>query len=261
MGQQYSAPQPGRKLRVIGAGLPRTGTASFCRALEILLNGPVYHGGTQTTLGPEVEPKSWIKLLSQWPPTSEAVRKHNVALIQERVDGFVAVADAPSCGLVPELCELYPEAIVICTVRDPDKWVESMAAVASMSTQWFLRFVLFPLPTLRHFVDYINVLRHQWYTLYGETEPVTRKSWDRHVAWLKETVPADRLIFYEVKDGWEPLCQALNLPVPAVPFPRINDSHAIEAFAKKHILRALTRWAVILGTLTIVGASASWLLG
>lgn len=52
MGQQYSAPVPGTKLQVIGAGLPRTGTVSFSRALEILLDGPVYHDGTNITLGP-----------------------------------------------------------------------------------------------------------------------------------------------------------------------------------------------------------------
>ena len=58
MGQQASVPKPGTQIQVIGAGLPRTGTTSFSRSLEILLNGPVYHVGTQTTLGPEVHIKS-----------------------------------------------------------------------------------------------------------------------------------------------------------------------------------------------------------
>ncbi|KAI9151520.1 hypothetical protein HJFPF1_08724 [Paramyrothecium foliicola] len=250
MGQQYSAPQQGSKLRVIGTGLPRTGTASFSRALEILLNGPVYHGGTQVTLGPEAEVKTWIKLLSQWPPTNDRNHKENLHLLKSRLDGFVAITDSPGCSLIPELCALYPDAKVICTIRDPEAWEKSMQNVGNASTQWFLRFVLFPLPSLRFFVDYIDMLRPQWYALYGETEPVTTKSWHRHMAWLAENVPRDRLIFFDVKDGWDPLCQALELPVPEdIPFPRINDGQQIEAFAKRHVTRGLVQWIKILATL------------
>jgi hypothetical protein len=61
MGQKASVPQPGARFQVIGAGLSRTGTASFSAALEILLDGPVYHGGTQITMGPPTEIKSWIQ--------------------------------------------------------------------------------------------------------------------------------------------------------------------------------------------------------
>ena len=75
MGNQASTPRPGTKLKVIGAGLSRTGTASFSEALRVLLNGPVYHGGTQTTLGKPIEIQSWIKTLEHWPPENEADRK------------------------------------------------------------------------------------------------------------------------------------------------------------------------------------------
>lgn len=75
MGSQASVPKPGAEFQVIGAGLSRTGTASFSEALRILLDGPVYHGGTQTTLGKPVEIKSWITILKHWPPENEADRK------------------------------------------------------------------------------------------------------------------------------------------------------------------------------------------
>lgn len=74
MGNQASVPKPGTEFQVIGAGLSRTGTASFSEALRILLGGPVYHGGTQVTLGPPAEIQSWIKLLSHWPPSNQAER-------------------------------------------------------------------------------------------------------------------------------------------------------------------------------------------
>lgn len=63
MGQQASVPQAGAEIQVIGAGLPRTGTSSFSAALEILLDGPTYHGGTQISRGAPVKFQSCIKAL------------------------------------------------------------------------------------------------------------------------------------------------------------------------------------------------------
>lgn len=102
---------------------------------------------------------------------------------------------------------------------------------------------------MRHFVDYINALRKQFIHLYDEREPLTKKTWNRHIEWLKETVPEDRLVFFSVKDGWEPLCRALGKEVPDVPFPKINDGEAIERFAKSMLKRGLMRWLLILSVL------------
>ena len=255
MGQQASTPKPGTEFQVIGAGLSRTGTASFSRSLEILLDGPVYHGGTQTTLGPEVDIKSWIQILRHWPAKSPADKQLIQTLLRERLNGFAAITDAPGASLVPELMELFPNAKVICTVRNPDSWVKSMAGTSSAATMWFLRFVLFPLPTLRYFVDYVNELRNQWVHLYGEREPVTQLTWDNHITWLKEVVPKDRLVFFDVKDGWQPLCEALGKEVPDMPFPSVNDGEAIEKFAKKHVQRGMVRWAGIIAVGVVVVAA------
>lgn len=254
MGNQASVPRPGTELQVIGAGLPRTGTASFSEALRILLQAPVYHGGTQCTMGSPDEMRSWIKILQLFPFKVDADRKAGLSLIRQRLDGYAAVTDAPATGLIPELLELYPDAKVICTVRDPSAWEKSMVGVASASTKWFLRGVLLPLPTMRHFVDYINALRDQWLYLYGEIEPPTRISYNRHIEWLKENVPAHRLIFLEVKDGWEPLCKALGKDIPDMPFPRINDSEAIDNFAAKTVTKGLIRWSALLA---VVGAGTA----
>lgn len=253
MGNQPSVPKPGTKFQVIGAGLSRSGTASFSEALRILLNGPVYHGGTQATLGPDIEIKSWIKLLSHFPPKSESDKSliHNT--LKQRFDGYAAATDAPTSGLVKELLEIYPDALVVCTIRDPDAWVKSMESVQNASTMWFLRFVLFPIPGMRHFVDYINVLRDQWVHLYGEKEPVTAKTHYEHIAYLKKVVAKDKLVFFNVKDGWEPLCKALGKEVPkGVPFPRINDGEAIDRLAKRMVTKGLLRWLAII---TMIGAA------
>ena len=63
-------------------------------------------------------------------------------------------------------------------------------------------------------------------------------------------MPEDRLVFFDVKDGWKPLCKALGKEVPdEVPFPQINDGEAIDRFAKKHVQRGLVRWAGILAAI------------
>jgi hypothetical protein len=100
------------------------------------------------------------------------------------VDGYAAVMYAPCLGLVAELLEVYPDAIV-----------------TSASTMVFLRFILFLLPGMRLFPDYISVLRKQWMYFYREREAVTRKTYEEHVAYLARVVPKDILVFYDFREG------------------------------------------------------------
>ncbi|KAB8213683.1 hypothetical protein BDV33DRAFT_209979 [Aspergillus novoparasiticus] len=98
-------PRPGTQLQVIGAGLSRTGTASFSAALKILLDGPIYHEGTQTTMEPPVEIKSWNQILRAWLAGDSAT---TLSLLRRRTTGYAAITDAPASQFVPELLTLYP---------------------------------------------------------------------------------------------------------------------------------------------------------
>jgi hypothetical protein len=49
------------------------------------------------------------------------------------------------------------------------------------------------------------------------------KAFLAHQSAVQAAIPADRLLVYQVKDGWGPLCAFLGVPVPAVAFPRTND--------------------------------------
>lgn len=257
MGQNVSTPKPGTELQVIGAGLPRTGTSSFNAALEHLLDGPSYHGGTQISRGSPIEIQSWISVLRYWNAGNPKDRETMKDLIQQQLKGYAAVTDAPCAQLVPELLEIYPNAKVICTVRDPEAWTKSLAQIRGLALMWFLRGVLLPLPGMRHFPEYASHLSVQWEKLYvTKAHEVGVDTYNRHIAYLKENVPSDRLFFVNVKDGWEPLCSALGKETPKdIPFPRFNDSEAIEETAKYHVQRGLVRWAGIIGAFSIlVGA-------
>ncbi|GLI80880.1 hypothetical protein PoHVEF18_009240 [Penicillium ochrochloron] len=257
MGQKPSVPQPGTKFQVIGAGLPRTGTASFSSALEILCDGPVFHCGTQATLGPTAQIKQWMEILRRWLSGSEPDREIMFNVLRSQLDGYAAMTDSPGAQFVPELMQLYPDAKVICTIRDSGSWERSMDQVRNATVPWYLSLVLLPLPGLMWFIPYLRLLAAQWERLYGEAIP-TRHTYERHIAWLKEVVPEERLVFFEVKDGWKPLCEALGKEIPKDrPFPHINDSDAIDEISKTHVRRGLARWGVILA----VGAvTVAWIL-
>ncbi|RAL15233.1 uncharacterized protein BO97DRAFT_441213 [Aspergillus homomorphus CBS 101889] len=245
MGQTPSKPRPDTTIQVIGAGLSRTGTASFSAALAILLDGPIYHGGTQAALGPPTEILAWNRLLRAWLRRDEP---ETLSQLRALTTGYAAITDAPASQLVPELLTLYPDAKVIVTVRDPDAWLQSMETLTSWVRLRFLQVILWPLPGLRHFVTWIALIRAQWNCVYDGKAQDKAYVYQRHLEWLREVVPADRLVVIDIRDGWEPLCRALGKEVPKdVPFPRINDSKAMERVAAYHIRRGLVRWAIALG--------------
>lgn len=252
MGQEYSKPRTGSMIQVIGAGLPRTGTTSLALALSILLDGPVYDGGTQLWHGKPSDCTDLISVLHKTPIKSAADKEFVLKTLEKILDGYVATTDTPGAQFVPELLELYPDAKVICTVRDKDAWGKSIAQIgrASSSRTWMLSLILLPLPGLRHFIAYVSALRHgRWGELYirtGDSNGYSAAIYDRHIEWLKGVVPEEDLFFYDVRDGWEPLCSALQVPVPKdLEFPKLNDAHSADEFAKAIVRKGLMAWAKI----------------
>ncbi|KIY02278.1 uncharacterized protein Z520_02416 [Fonsecaea multimorphosa CBS 102226] len=258
MGQTASQPEGGKTLKVIGAGLSRTGTTSFGAACSYLLDGPCYHGGTQMLNSPESHIKRWIEIIKHTPVKDEADRKALTEGVKEMLDGYVACTDLPSNAFVEELMEIYPDAKVICTVRDPEKWWNSLAPIVEKGNLTVLSWLLAPLPTLRWFRTYHDALDDgrvgELYFRPGEPKRPTRAMWDRHIEHLKKVVPKEKLFFYDVRDGWEPLCAILGVPVPKdVPFPKLNDAQAMEGFMKKSAQRGMMVWA---GLFVSAGAAA-----
>jgi hypothetical protein len=198
-----------------------------------------------------------MEILRRWLAGSESDREIMLRVLKRQLDGYAAVTDSPGAQFVPELMELYPDAKVICTIRDPVAWEKSMEQVRNATVPWYLHLVLLPLPGLMYFIPYLHLLAAQWEKLYGEAIP-TRHTYDRHIAWLKEVVPEDRLVFFEVTEGWQALCEALGREIPKDrPFPHINDADAVDEISKMHIRLGLTRWVVILAA---GAATVAWVL-
>ncbi len=193
-------------LSVIGAGFPRTGTASLKAALELLGVGKCYHMS-------EVFPRP-----DHWPLWADAVDGKPVDW--DRIfDGFGATTDAPACLFYKQIADHYPKAKVVLSTRDADRWFDSTQSTI-LSAAIMEKFRQMP-PLL---MDTMHKMG--WH-------PEDPENHDRalmigrlkaHNESVLRTIPADRLLVFEAVQGWEPLCAFLGLPVPKEPFPHINST-------------------------------------
>lgn len=223
-------------MKVIGAGLPRTGTLSQKVALEMLGLGPCYH--MVNVLGN-------LDLAPQWRRAMDGEGNWD-----EIFDGFESTVDWPGSFFYRELMEVYPEAKVVLGVRDGDSWARSMR-----DTIWGVFYgdgLVRHLSSARGHVDpkwhgYIEMMEEMWQRsglMEGEDTPAEWMSgaMERYQDEVQRTVPSDRLLVWSVTDGWDGLCDFLEVPVPDTPFPHLNES---AEFADRLIdgsLIALQEW-------------------
>lgn len=215
---------PGVQFQVIGAGMSRTGTKTLNQALTILLNGPVHDSGVHSTGGTFQQIRQWgeLMVLTAKKDKTFADRKHIQYLVAALLDGYVATMDLPAAALTPELMDTYPDAIVIATTRSPESWWRSMQDMMTMTSNYHLPFVLMWVPKVNQYGFWREKFKQLALYRYN-LDMFNPGSLELHENHLREVVPKDKLHWYEVKDGWEPLCKILNLPVPDVPFPHNNS--------------------------------------
>jgi hypothetical protein len=200
-------------MKIIGAGYGRTGTVSIQQAFEHL-GYPCYH--MQEVM------KAYDRgHVAQWDAALGGARTDWHALFA----GYEATVDFPACVFYRELMEAFPDALVVLSVRDPERWWASQSKLLRLVSKatWF-NFV----PMFKKFSTMnIHLLE---YVFGGSLETLTKDDYIaqylRHIDEVKATVPADRLLVYSVTEGWEPLCRFLGHPVPDKPFPHANSGIA-----------------------------------
>ncbi|KAE8441952.1 hypothetical protein EG329_004160 [Mollisiaceae sp. DMI_Dod_QoI] len=240
-----------RKIQVIGSGLGRTGTMSLSAALETLLNGKVYHTGTIIFQDNEDTMKQWGQIMN--PDTLPTSVKFS---LNEILAGYVGITDTWGAAMTPELLEMYPDAIVICTIREEEAWWKSWSDMFSNAPPiWMSKIILAPVPVLRYFPYSAEQVWRRLSKLYGFERvrlPEDKEYINVHNEWLKRIVPPKRLHFFSVEEGWEPLCRILDVPVPDEPFPRANEQAAMKELADQIMSQVYARWGAIIGA-TAVG--------
>ena len=198
-------------MKVICAGWGRTGTRSLKYALEHLTGKPSYH--MQNILLNKKDAKKW----------------HNsIFLHNEKFDwkdiykGYGACLDFPSCNYYKELMEYYPDAKVILTVRDAESWVKSWNVLNNQILKSFtFRFLAkIPRTSFKLQKDIHNKMilgiDGAFQGVKSDKERMKKfEEWNQSVI---DYVPKERLLVYEVKDGWAPLCKFMDAPIPDMPF-------------------------------------------
>ena len=191
-------------LKVVGAGVGRTGTHSLKVALEQLLGGRCHHmvevfpseeqraGWTAAARG---EPVDWDDLLAD----------------------FVAIVDWPGGAFWRELSEANPDALVLLSTRPAADWYRSAHHTIFVGTR----------QTAEAGDPWMSAFMH----LLGERfcdrlddEAAMIDAYERHNAEVRATIPAERLLEWTAADGWDPICDRLGLPAPAEPFPQTNST-------------------------------------
>jgi hypothetical protein len=202
-------------LKVIGAGFGRTGTMSLKAALEQLGLGPCYHMVECLPRGPE----HWQK----WIDAARGKPDWNTLF-----EGFKSTVDFPSCSSYKAIAAHYPNAKVILTVRDPERWFESTQETI-FAPRWieYLRNVEIGKFIQLTVNDYLQDRMHDKEHLI--------KRFQEHIEEVRNTIPASRLLVFEVKEGWGPLCEFLELPEPDAEFPFLNDEEATKEILNKII--------------------------
>jgi hypothetical protein len=238
-------------MRVIGVGFGRTGTASLRRALEILGLGPCYHMFVVAE-----EPwraRGWLEAL-RGEPDFPAI-----------FDGFDSTVDWPGAVFWRELLAAYPDAPVVLTVRDPQRWYDSMSqtifrggrAQLHPLTRYVLAYLTIGRPAYRHVAELVNEgILGRVFDLRIDREHAIGV-FERHTAAVRAVVPRDRLLVYDVSQGWEPLCVFLGVPVPDEPFPRVNSNEEFQRWQARSFARlALPRVLVTAAAVVALAVAA-----
>ncbi|MEU7832391.1 MULTISPECIES: sulfotransferase family protein [unclassified Nonomuraea] len=216
-------------LKVIGAGFPRTGTSSMKAALERLGFGPCYHMFEILTKPEHAD--RWVKVTSGEPVDWDQV-----------FDGYQSAQDWPASGFWREQAAAYPDAKVILTVRDPARWYVSMQNLFSNGPGRTMSMDPSTLPPaaakifegMQKMQPVLSAIGEDtfgqgWTPMGGmPDEKVAIEAFERHRATVEASLPASRLLVFDVRQGWEPLCEFLDVEVPDEPFPHLNDSESLQ---------------------------------
>jgi Sulfotransferase domain len=216
-------------MKLIGAGQPRTATTTQMIALE-MLGMPCYHMRDMMS--------DLATSVPQWRKAFQGEADWD-----EIFEGKESAVDWPASYHWRELMDVYPDAKVLLSVRDADSWVRSMEN--TINQVFFGDTLMHHLSRAQYHIDpqyaaWIDLLaemnfgsaRGAWAGTNGEPGPMAEamERWNQTVI---DTVPSERLLVWDPKEGWEPLCEFLDAPVPEQPLPHVNDT---ENFQKNLIM-------------------------
>lgn len=198
-------------ISLIGAGYGRTGTLSLKSALETLGYNKCHHM-IEVIRNPG-ESEKWLQAIDAKTVNWESL-----------LEGYEATVDWPACHFYQELADYYPKAKVLLSIRDPLEWFESMSATTLGVIRKKMQASNAGQPKNLGTELVVNA------AFGGEIDDAEHaiRMFNQHTKEVVDTIDPDRLLIYNVREGWEPLCQFLDKPVPDAAFPRVNSRDEFE---------------------------------
>jgi len=197
-------------LNVIGAGFGRTGTLSLKLALEQLGFNKCHH--MIEVFQDEQQQQYWYDAAF-----GKTMNWDDV------FHGFAASVDFPSCAYYAQLMTYYPEAKVVLSLRDPDAWFASASNTIFNSMDKSA-----DSDSIQSQMVTKLILQDTFGGKHRDAEHA-KAVFNAHNEKVQSVVPKDRLLVFEAKMGWAPLCEFLGVPVPDTDYPRTNSTDEFNA--------------------------------
>lgn len=222
-------------LEVIGAGFGRTGTTSLQAALHQLGYAHCHHMRKVVRNPQQVdyflaaangEKMDWDKVF----------------------EGFDAAVDWPASKYYKELAEYYPEAKVILSVRDSEGWYKSTKNTIYRIADSFPYWMVVTIPHLKKTKS--MMIDTVWDGVFDgkfAEKDIAIKVYEENTEEVKRSIPKHRLLIHEAKEGWQPLCEFLNKPIPDTPYPRTNEAKEIERVIRVFTFLGAAPWILAVG--------------
>ena len=196
-------------LEIVGAALGRTGTNSLKLALEELGFGPCHH---------MFEVRDNPEQLPYW----QAAARGELPDWDDVFADYRACVDWPSARFWREIAAHYPDAKVLLTLRDAESWFASVhATIYPVIESW-------PSREPGHFRDTMEmaaeIIIKQTFDGRLDDRDHALAVYRAHEQEVRRSIAPERLLAYDVSQGWEPLCAFLEVPVLDIPFPHTNTS-------------------------------------
>ena len=206
-------------IKIIGAGLPRTGTNTLKASLEKLGYVKTYH--MKDLLSNPTMLHHWLTL-----------EKTSNTNWDELYNGYEATVDFPAYPWYKEHMKQYPDAKVILTVRPFEDWYASIkstiwqAGPQTLKQKLLMLLKLMMNPKLKRVAMCVKFAKRMIFKQHFENrlqdKAFAEQVFNKHIEQVKAFVPPEKLLVYDVSQGWEPLCKFVGVPVPNEPLPHLN---------------------------------------
>jgi hypothetical protein len=178
-------------------------------ALEQLLEGPCHH--MLEVMADPYQIPGWMAAIEGQPVDWST-----------HLARYTALVDWPGASFWPELLAANPDALVLLSVRDPQQWYRSASNTS------FSAFDHLP-PDLARWMASVRKLLHERFSDRFDDPTAMIEAFERHNAAVRKQVPPHQLLEWTPSDGWAPICERLDLPVPKAPFPLTNTTAEFRA--------------------------------